>query len=343
MSVIKKYIIAVVLAFAVFAVAMYLVATDDIMLLDPKIIASNYQTCQKVVSITQTDRNEETDLFCIDSVYVDSNDGYDYFFETYFEAPKYIADYFVKKKGKEIVSAFCLQKLVPPIKQNEINDVHGFYNNGYLYFTVKEQNSIYRIDDRMEKGSVYFTPKKFGEIVFSSFCINDNKFYYITESRKLVEFDGKVETQIGELPEMDSMTLIEPTYGKDLFQHNFPVNCIGGVFYYGLYGNLFSVDENNNTVCIDLHLSKRASDESNVFRIEPCKENERLIIASYAFFDWNPEIMHHYYRYIINPKTGHYIKLRQKTKNRYNETSKNEILAYIENLNLKAGIDGQMK
>lgn len=177
-------------------VAIYLIATDDIMLLNPKMIVSNYQTCQKMVSTTETYRGSDSGVLCVSSKHIGCNDGYDYYFESYFNSPKYIADYFVKKKGKEIITAFCIQGLVPAMKQNERMEVQGFYNNGYIYFTVKGRNSIYRIDDCLEKGSVYYTPKKIGEIAYASFCIKNNTFYYITDSCKLVEFNGNDETQI---------------------------------------------------------------------------------------------------------------------------------------------------
>lgn len=336
----KKYFIVFLLTIALMGAVIYLIATDDIMLLDPKMMVSNYQTCQKKISYTDTYRDSEPDL-CITSEYIDSNDGYDYYFEFYSEPPKYIADYFVKKKGEEVIAAFCIQESVPKIKQNEIMWVHGFFNGGYIYFTVKERTSIYRIDDRLEKCSVYYTPKKFGKIEFASWCIKDNIFYYITDSCKLVELNGKFETQIGSLPELNSMNLLEPAYRDSLLQWRLPMNNINGVFYYGLASNLFCIDENGNTNCIDLHRSKRDSGESNVTKIEPCKENRNLMAVSYAFFDYNPEMNHHYYRYIINPKTGHYIKSRQKRKNRYNEVPTNEIRDYIENLNSKAGLDNQ--
>ena len=203
-----KTVIALLLMITITGSAIYLIVTDDIMLLNPKIIVSNYQICQKVVSIKETYRDVESDILCVKSKYIDSNDGYDYYYESYSEPPKYIADYFVKKKDKEIISAFCIQELVPPIKQNEIMEVHGFYNNGYIYFTVKGRDSLYRIDDSLKNGSVYFTPQKFGEIEFSSFCIKDKKFYYITDSCDLVEFNGKAETKIGHLPDLESMNLL---------------------------------------------------------------------------------------------------------------------------------------
>lgn len=322
-------------------VVIYLIATDDIMLLNPKMIVSNYQTCQKMVSITETYRGVESDILCVKSKYIDSNDGYDYYFESYSEPPKYIADYFVKKKDKKIISAFCIQELVPPIKQNEIMYVHGFYNNRYIYFTVKGRNSVYRIDDSLKNGSVYFTPQKFGKIEFSSFCIKDNKFYYITDFCDLVEFNEKSETKIGHLPDLESMNLLEPVYRDELLQWSLPMNNINDRFYYGLDSNLFYVDENGETNCIDLHRSKRDSGESNVYKIEPCIENKNLMAVSYAFFDYNPERNYYYYRYIVNPKTGHYIKFRQKIKNRYSEVEADEIRDYIDCLNSKAGMGGQ--
>ena len=240
-----KTVIALLLMIAITGSAIYLIVTDDIMLLNPKIIVSNYQICQKVVSIKETTyRDVESDFLCVDSEYIDSNDGYDYYYESYSEPPKYIADYFVKKKDKEIISAFCIQELVPPIKQNEILTVHSFYNNGYIYFTVKGRNSVYRIDDSLKNGSVYFTPQKFGDIEFSSFCIKDNKFYYITDSSDIVEFNGKAETKIGHLPDLESMTLLEPVFRDEIFQWTFPMNNINGVFYFGLDSNLFYIDEN---------------------------------------------------------------------------------------------------
>lgn len=335
----KKYFIVFLLTIALIGAGIYLIATDDIMLLNPKMIVSNYQTCQKMVSITETYRDSDSDILCVSSKYIGGNDGYDYYFESYFNSPKYIADYFVKKKGEEIITAFCVQGLVPAIKQNEKMEVQGFYNNGYIYFTVEGRNSIFRIDDCLEKGSTYYTPKKFGEIEFSSLCIRDNIFYYITDSCKLVEFNGKTETQIGSLPDMNSMTLPEPVHRDSLLQWKLPMNNINGVFYYGLDSNLFCIDENGNTDCIDLHVSKRDSGESNVSKIEPCAENENLMVVSYAFFDFNPESNYHYYRYLINPKTGHYIKFRQKIKNRYSEISANEIYDYIDSLNSEAGLN----
>lgn len=322
-------------------VVIYLIATDDIMLLNPKMIVSNYQTCQKTVSITETYRGVESDILCVKSKYIDSNDGYDYYFESYSEPPKYIADYFVKKKDKKIISAFCIQELVPPIKQNERMEVQGFHNSGYIYFTVEGRNSIYRIDDCLEKGNVYYTPKKFGEIAYASFCIKNNTFYYITDSCKLIKFNGKTETQIGSLPDMNSMTLLEPVYRDELLQWSLPMNNINDRFYYGLDSNLFYVDGNGETNCIDLHRSKRDSGESNVYKIEPCIENKNLMAVSYAFFDYNPERNYYYYRYIVNPKTGHYIKFRQKIKNRYSEVEADEIRNYIDCLNSKAGMGGQ--
>ena len=320
-------------------VAIYLIATDDIMLLNPKMIVSNYQTCQKMVSTTETYRGSDSGVLCVSSKHIGCNDGYDYYFESYFNSPKYIADYFVKKKGKEIITAFCIQGLVPAMKQNERMEVQGFYNNGYIYFTVKGRNSIYRIDDCLEKGSVYYTPKKIGEIAYASFCIKNNTFYYITDSCKLVEFNGNDETQIGSLPDMNSMTLLEPVHRDSLLQWKLPMNNINGVFYYGLDSNLFCIDENGNTDCIDLHISKRDSGESNVYKIEPCIGSENLMVVSYAFFDFNPEANYHYYRYLVNPKTGHYIKFRQKIKNRYSEVSAQEIYEYIDSLNSKAGLN----
>ena len=119
----------------------YLIATDDIMLLNPKMMVSNYQTCQKRVLITKSYRGSYSDL-CVSSEYIDSNDGYDYYFESYSEPPKYVADYFVKKKGEEVIAAFCIQELVPKIKQNEIVWVHGFFNDGYIYFTVRKNFNL---------------------------------------------------------------------------------------------------------------------------------------------------------------------------------------------------------
>lgn len=336
-----KTVIALLLMIAITGSAIYLIVTDDIMLLNPKMIVSNYQICQKVVSIKETYRDVESDFLCVDSEYIDSNDGYDYYFESYSEPPKYIADYFVKKKDKEIISAFCIQELVPPIKQNEILTVHSFYNNGYIYFTVKGRNSLYRIDDSLKNGSVYFTPQKFGDIEFSSFCIKDNKFYYITDSSDIVEFNGKAETKIGHLPDLESMNLLEPVFRDEIFQWTFPMNNINGVFYFGLDSNLFYIDENGETNCIDLHRSKSDSGESNVYKIVPCKENKNLMAVSYAFFDFNPKCNYYYYRYIINPKTGHYIKFKQRIKNRHSEVAADEIRDYIDCLNSKAGMGGQ--
>ncbi|HAX84592.1 MAG TPA: hypothetical protein DCY15_09235, partial [Ruminococcaceae bacterium] len=74
MSSIKKYIIAVAVMIAVFSCAMYLIATDDIMLLNPKTIVSSYKVCQNSIQYTYPNRNDEaTDYLILYSIHIGNN------------------------------------------------------------------------------------------------------------------------------------------------------------------------------------------------------------------------------------------------------------------------------
>ncbi len=336
MSSVKKYIIAVAVMIAVFSCAMYLIATDDIMLLNPKTIVSSYKSCQNNIQYIYPNRNDgATDYLTLDSVHIEDNNGYDYYLESFSDGPDYKSNYLVKKKGDEIISVFDMQKLELSIKHNNINVKCGVSSNGYLYFTIENTNSIFRTDEGLENCVEIFTPKKFGKLQPYSFFIKDNAFYYLTDSRKLVKFDGVKETQIKELPELDSMSLIDKTYRDYLTEFKVPVNSINDVFYYGVDNNLFYFDDGGNTVCIDLRVSKHASENSGVYRIEPCKENDKLMNVSYLYENWN----YYYMNYLINPKTGHFIKFKQSVNSRNHEVSRKELLDYVDSLSLKAGTE----
>lgn len=340
MSSIKKYFIAVAVMIAVFSCAMYLIATDDIMLLNPKTIVSSYKACQNGFRyiFQKRDIGSIEDL-TLESDRIDDNDGYDYYLESFRDGPDYKSNYLVKKKGDEVISAFDMQKLELSLRHNYISVESGAFCNGYLYFTIENTNSIFRTDDNLENCVEFFTPKKFGKLQPYSFFIKDNVFYYLTESRKLVKYDGAKETQIKELPEMDSMNLIDKTYRDYLTEFKVPVNSINDVFYYGVDNNLFYFDDDGNTVCIDLRVSKHASHNSGVYRIEPCKENDKLMSVSYLYENINPEMNYYYMNYLINPKTGHFIKFRQSVNNRSHEVPRKELLDYDDSLSLKAGTE----
>lgn len=340
MSWVKKYIIAVTLVVAVFACAMYLLATDDIMLLNPKTIVSSYQACQNYFQYIYPNRDDgATYYLTLDSVHIEDNNGYDYYLESFCDGPDYKSNYLVKKKGDEIISAFDMQKLELSLKHNYISVKCGVFSNGYLYFTIENTNSIFRTDDNLENCVEIFTPKKFGRLQPYSFFIKDNAFYYLTDSRKLVKYDGAKETQIKELPELDSMNLIDKTYRDYLMKFMVPVNSINDVFYYGVDNNLFYFDDGGNTVCIDLRVSKHASHNSGVYRIEPCEKNDKLMSVSYLYEDFNPEMNYYYMNYLINPKTGHYIKFKQSVNNRNHEVTTKELFDYDDSLSLKAGTE----
>ena len=66
MNKLKKCIV-IFLSVLIIGSMIYLIATDDIMLLNPKMIVSNYQTCQKTVSITEIYRGAESDILCVNS------------------------------------------------------------------------------------------------------------------------------------------------------------------------------------------------------------------------------------------------------------------------------------
>lgn len=340
MSSIKKYFIAVAVMIAVFSCAMYLIATDDIMLLNPKTIVSSYKVCQNSIQYIYPNRDDEaTDYLILYSIHIGNNNGYDYYNEAFRDGPDYKSNYLVKKKGDEIISVFDMQKLELSLKHNNINVEFGVFSNGYLYFTIEDTNSIFRTDDNLENCAEFFTPKKFGKLQPYSFFIKDNVFYYLTESRKLVKYDGAKETQIKELPELDSMNLIDKTYRDYLTEFKVAVNSINDVFFYGVDNNLFYFDDDGNTVCIDLRISKHASHNSGVYRIEPCEENDKLMSVSYLYEDFNPERNYYYMRYLINPRTGHFIKFRQSINNRNHEISRKELLDYVDSLGLKAGTE----
>ncbi len=332
MSSIKKYFIAVAVIIAVFSCAMYLIATDDIMLLNPKTIVSSYKACQNSIQYIYPNRDDgATDYLTLDSVHIEDNNGYDYYLESFCDGPDYKSNYLVKKKGDGVISAFDMQKLELSLKHNYIRVKCGVFSNGYLYFTIENTNSIFRTDDNLENCVEFFTPKKFGKLQPYSF------FNYLTESRKLVKYDGAKETQIKELPELDSMNLIDKTYRDYLTEFKVPVNSINDVFYYGVDNNLFYFDDEGKPVCIDLRVSKHASHNSGVYRIKPCEENDNLMNVSYLYEDFNPKKNYYYMNYLINPKTGHFIKLRQSVNNRNHEVTRRELLDYDDSLSLKAG------
>lgn len=336
MSLVKKYFIAVAVMIAVFSCAMYLIATDDIMLLNPKAIVSSYKSCQNGFRyiFQKRDIGSIEDL-TLESDRIDDNNGYDYYLESFRDGPDYKSNYLVKKKGDEVISAFDMQKLELSLKHNYISVESGAFGNGYLYFTIENTNSIFRTDDNLENCVEFFTPKKFGKLQPYSFFIKDNVFYYLTESRKLVKYDGAKETQIKELPEMDSMNLIDKTYRDYLTEFKVPVNSINDVFYYGVDNNLFYFDDEGNAVCIDLRVSKHASENSGVYRIEPCKGNDKLMNVSYLYENRN----YYYMNYLINPKTGHFIKFKQSINNRNHEVTRKELLDYVDSLTLKVGTE----
>lgn len=100
MSSIKKYIIAVAVMIAVFSCAMYLIATDDIMLLNPKTIVSSYKACQNYFQCIYPNRDDgATDYLTLDSVHIEDNNGYDYYLESFFDGPDYKSNYLVKKRA----------------------------------------------------------------------------------------------------------------------------------------------------------------------------------------------------------------------------------------------------
>ena len=334
--------VVVILSVSLIVTLICLIATDDIMLLNPKVLYSNYKTCQKYSYSIHPYRDKSSLLIWVESYYIDSNNGYDYYIETVRNGSKYEANCFVKKKDGENISAFDLQKLNLSKWNDEIYGSGGFYSDGYLYFKIEGKDSIFRIDDSMENCCEFFTPKKFGKIIDRSLFMKENELYYFTESLNLVKYDGVDEEKVATLPKFQSMTLNKQIYMDmiDPLIYNVPVNKVNGTYYYGLGSNLFYVDEDGKAVCFNIKIPEDASYEANFYKIEACKENDKLMSASYALLYVNPKRPYYYFRYVINPKTGHYIRFRQKIGNRYREVSDDVILDYIENLKSLANIGG---
>ena len=103
--------VVVILSVSLIVTLICLIATDDIMLLNPKVLYSNYKTCQKYSYSIHPYRDKSSLLIWVESYYIDSNNGYDYYIETVRNGSKYEANCFVKKKDGENISAFDLQKL----------------------------------------------------------------------------------------------------------------------------------------------------------------------------------------------------------------------------------------
>lgn len=86
-------------------------------------------------------------LIWIESYYIDSNNGYDYYIETVRNGSKYEANCFVKKKDGENISAFDLQKLNLSKWNDEIYGSGGFYSDGYIRFRQKIGNRYREVSD----------------------------------------------------------------------------------------------------------------------------------------------------------------------------------------------------
>lgn len=351
----KIFIITFVLVIAVLGSAVYLIEINNNTLLEPKVVASNYKLCQKAnynVSAGSYDSSIHKDVI---SRYIDSDNEYDYYIESIRNwLPGNIEeDYFIKKKGNRIVAAFNLKEL-NLARRNDLYIYCGFYNNGYLYFTIEGTNSIFYIDDCFTNCSIYFTPQKFGEINVTSFCIAEDILYYITDSGSLVKYNGVEEVQIKKLPKIpsafeddDSYPMKEYSYinvensSVQVSDYSYCLNCINGKFYYGMENKLFCVDEEGNVEYLNFEIPKSSSESSHIYRIEPYKNNSSLLAVSFYYVDINPEGRSPgTIRYVINPENGDYIKCKQRA-NKWNRClSDNKFEDYIDNLRSMAGTDG---
>lgn len=341
----KKCIIVLVLAIAVLSFAIYFIATDDIIFLNPKALVSNYKMCQKSDYVICIDVTEYQKIKDIISKYIGSNNGYDYYINSLYDgiSGDIEEDYLIKKKGNKIVSAFNLKEL-NLAQRDDGYSFCGFYNNGYLYFAIEGTNSIFCIDDFFTNCSIYFTPQKFGNINVTSFCIAEDIFYYITESGSLVKYDGMEEVQIKKLSKIPSIFDDEISKNDSLEtdrEYQYCLNNINGIFYFGMENKLFCIDESGNAQYLDFKIPSSSSGNSHIYRIEPYKNNSNLVAVSFFYIDFNPEGRSPgTIRYLINPENGDYIKCKQRANNQYYCLSVNDFWDYVDNLRSMTGTDG---
>lgn len=351
----KKCIIALVLVIAVLGSAVYLIEINNNTLLKPKIVVSNYKLCQKANYKVRTGSYESSIHKDVVSRYIDSDNEYDYYIESIRNwLPGNIEeDYFIKKKGNKIVAAFDLKEL-NLARRNDLYTYCGFYNNGYLYFTIEGTNSIFCIDDCFTNCSIYFTPQKFGKINVTSFCIAEDILYYITDSGSLVKYDGTEEVQIKNLPKIpsafeddDSSPMKEYSYinvedsAVQVSDYSYYLNCINGKFYYGMENKLFCVDDEGNVEYLNFEIPPSSSGSSHIYRIEPYKNNSSLVAVSFYYVDINPEGRSPgTIRYVLNPENGDYIKCKQRANKWNRHLSDNKFEDYIDKLRSMAGSDG---
>mgnify|MGYP004523951007 CR=1 FL=1 len=341
----KKHIIIFILVIAVLSSMIYLIVTDDIALLNPKAMVSNYKLCQKsdyVICIDVTESHRIIDLF---STYIGSDKGYDYYINSLYDgiSGEMEEDYFIKKKGKEIVAAFNLKKLNSAQRDSGYSSC-GFYYNGYLYFTLEGTTSIFCIDDCLTDCKIYFTPQKFGKIKTTSLCIAEDILYYITDSGSLVKYDGTEEVKIKKLPKIPSIFDDEINKNKSWLidkEYQYYLNYIDGDFYFGMENKLFHVDEDGNAQYLNFKIPSSSSGNSHIYRIEPYKNNSKLVAVSFFYVDFNPEGRSPgTIRYLINPENGDYIKCKQRANNQYCCLSVNDFWDYVDNLRSLAGNNG---
>ena len=351
----KKLFIGIILLVLIINSVIYIIIINDNMLLKPNIIVSNYKLCQKSNYRISTDSFDSSIHKDIISRYIDSDNEYDYYIESIRNwLPGNIEeDYFIKKKGNKIVAAFNLKELNLACR-NDLYIYCGFYNNGYLYFTIEGTNSIFCIDDCFTNCSIYFTPQKFGKINVTSFCITEDLLYYITDSGSLVKYNGTEEVQIKKLPKIpstfeddDSSPMKEYSYinvensSVQVSDYSYYLNCINGKFYYGMENKLFCVDEEGNVEYLNFEIPKSSSESSHIYRIEPYNNNSSLLAVSFYYVDINPEGRSPgTIRYVIDPENGDYIKCKQRA-NKWNRClSDNKFDDYIDNLRSMAVNNG---
>lgn len=329
--------------------------TNDIMFLNPKALVTNYKICQKSDSVICIDITEYQKIKDIISKYIGSNNGYDYYINSLYDgiSGDIEEDYLIKKKGNKIVEAFNLKELNLAQRDGGYSFC-GFYNNGYLYFTIEGSNSIFCIDDCFTNCSIYFTPQKFGNINVTSFCIAEDIFYYITDSGSLVKYDGVEELKMKKLPKIpsafeddDSSPMKEYNYidveesSAPSTEYNYYLNSINGKFYYGMENKLFCIDEEGNVEYLNFEIPPSSSGDSHIYRIEPYKNNSNLVAVSFFYVDINPEGRSSgTIRYLFNPENGDYIKCKQRANNWYYCLSVNDFLDYVDNLRSMAVNNG---
>lgn len=352
----KKLTVSIVSVVIVLGVVLCLIATNNRMLLRPDMMISNYKSCQKSNSGIYMDFTDNSSPKDIIMTYIGGDDAYDFYIYSLYDgrSVEIEEDYIVKKKGDKIVAAFNLKKLNLPKRDGGYISC-GFYNKGYLYFTIEGANSIFCIDDCLNDCRVYFTPQKFGRINAVSLCVADG-VYYITDSGSLVKYDGSKEAQIKKLPEIPSafeeekhesklaeilkeqgyMIDDEPTATRS--KYSYCLNCIDGEFYFGMENKLFCVDKNGNAEYLEFKIPSSSSEESHIYRIEPYKSNSNIIAVSFFFADVNSEGRSSgTFRYLINPENGDTVKCKQRAGNYTRCLSESDFWDYFDNIRSMAG------